>query len=148
MKISDLDVKDDADFKGIDEEHKTIFNFIDKLHDIANQPKYHEYAIVILNSFIVFFVEHAIKEEQLLQHYLPAKLVDKHVSLHQDELNYLDESLKTLSVELSSINIQAIAEQLELEFKTHIFIYDKNIMKKLMEVKRTRKTVIESVRIN
>jgi len=138
MKQIDLDVKSDAGIKNIDEDHNAIFSYIKKLQAIVNQPKNHEYAIVILENLLAFFLEHVIKEEQLLQQYLPAKLVEDHISLHQSELNYLDESIRTLKVKLSSDNIQTIAVRLNQEFKNHIYRYDKNIMQKLIELKRLR----------
>lgn len=148
MKINDVDVKYHVCLKNLDAEHKTIFDFIEKLKDIANQPKYQEYAVIILEEFIVFFVEHTIKEEQLLQQYLPVKLVEEHASLHERELNCLDESLRNLSIELSTSNIQTIAKRLEQEFKKHIYTYDKEIINKLVEIKRTRKAVIDSFRFH
>ena len=138
MKQIDLDVKNDAGIHNVDDDHKAIFNYIKKLQGIVNQPKNHEYAIVILENFLAFFLEHVIKEEQLLQKYLPSKIVADHILLHQSELNYLDESIRTLKVKLSSDNIQTIAVQLNQEFKNHIYRYDKNIMQKLIEQKRLR----------
>ena len=81
-------------------------------------------------------MEHTIKEEQLLQQYLPTKIVEDHALLHKRELHYLDESLKVLKTNLSSRNIQTIALQLNQEFKNHIYRYDKNIIQKLIEVKK------------
>ena len=128
--------KNNSGFKSVDEDHQDIFNYIDKLQNIAKQPKNYEYAIIILERFIAFFLEHVIKEEQLLQQYLPAKIVEEHALLHQSELNYLDESLRTLKTKLSSQNIQIIVAQLSREFKNHIYRYDKNIMQQLLEQKR------------
>lgn len=138
MKQIDLDVKNDVGIKGVDEDHKAIFNYIEKLQNIVNQPHNHEYAITILESFIAFFLEHTIKEEQLLLQYLPPKIVEDHILLHQNELIFLDESLQTLKISLSSSNIQTIAVQLNKEFKKHIYRYDRNIMQKLIELKNSR----------
>ncbi len=135
MKQAELDVKNYVGITKLDEDHKTIFNYIEKLHDIANQPKNHEYAITTIKSLLAFFLEHVIKEEQLLQQYLPAKLVEEHCLLHQGELNILDKSLISLKAKLSSHNIQVIAVQLNQEFKNHIYRYDRNIIQKLIEQK-------------
>lgn len=59
--------------KSINNDHKTLFNYIEKLGNIVNQVENHPYAITILKSFISLFLEHVIKEEQLLQKYLPSK---------------------------------------------------------------------------
>ena len=105
MKQVDLDeiqLKDDVGINNINQDHKAIFNYIEKLQDIEKQPKDHKYAIIILESFIAFFLEHVIKEEQLLQQHLPDKMVAEHALLHQSELNYLDESVITLKTKLWS----------------------------------------------
>ena len=135
MKQVELDVKNDAGIKYINEDHKVIFNYIKQLQSLAEQPQNYEYAIIILERFITFFLEHTIKEEQLLQQYLPIKIVEAHALLHQRELRYLDESLKMLKTTLSSDNILTVASQLHREFENHIYRYDKNIMQKLIEVK-------------
>jgi len=135
MKQVALDVASDVGIKYINEDHDAIFNYIEKLKNIADHPKDYDYAIIILEQFITFFLEHTIKEEQLLQQYLPAKIVDEHSLLHQRELYYLDESLKTLKADLSSGSIQTVALQLNQEFKNHIYRYDKNIMQKLILAK-------------
>jgi len=138
MKQVSLEVteqKNSSGFQNIDADHKYIFSYIDKLNTIAKQPKDYEYAIIILERFIAFFLEHAIKEEQILQQYLPNKIVEEHALLHQNELNYLDESLITLKTKLSSQNIKIIVSQLNREFKNHIYRYDKNIMQQLNEQK-------------
>jgi len=136
MKQVKLDVENDAGIKYINEDHKAIFNYIEKLQNTAVMPQNYEYAIVILEQFITFFLEHTIKEEQLLRQYLPKEIVDEHALLHQRELQYLDEGLKTLKTNLSSRNIQIVALQLEQEFKNHIYRYDKNIMQKLIDAKK------------
>jgi len=139
MEQANLEVrqqKNNSGFKNIDDDHEGIFNYIDKLKNIAKHPKDYEYAIIILERFIAFFLEHIIKEEQLLQKYLPAKIVEEHILLHQSELNYLDESLVTLKTKLSSQSIQIIAVQLNRDFKNHIYRYDKNIMQQLIEQER------------
>jgi len=105
MKQIDLEGKNNIGINSLDEDHNVIFSYIEKLQGIVNQPNNHEYAIVILEGFIANFLEHVIKEEQMLHQYLPAKIVEEHTSLHQGELNYLDESLRTLKEELSSQNI-------------------------------------------
>ncbi len=138
MKQFDLEViqqTNNAGIKKLNDDHESIFNYIEKLQNIAKQPKDYQYAIIILESFIGFFLEHVIKEEQVLQQYLPEKIVAAHALLHQSELNYLDESLKTLKIQLSSQNIQIIVGELNREFKNHIYRHDKNIMKKLIELK-------------
>jgi len=136
MKQVELDVKSDAGINYINEDHKAIFNYIEKLQSLAEQPQNYEDAIIILERFITFFLEHTIKEEQLLQQYLPIKIVEEHALLHQRELRYLDESLKVLRATLSSDNIITVASQLNREFKNHIYRYDKNIIQKLIDVKR------------
>lgn len=133
MKQVELDVKNDSRIKYINEDHTAIFNYIEKLQNIAGQPKDYEYAIIILERFITFFLEHTIKEEQLLQQFLPTNIVEEHALLHQKELQYLDEGLKLLKTNLSSQNIQAVASQLNNEFKNHIYRYDKNIIQKLID---------------
>ena len=136
MKSIDLDVKSSTGIISVDEDHQIIFNYIEKLQNIVNQPNNHEYAITILESFIAFFLEHTIKEEQLLQQYLPANIVDEHILLHKNELNYLDESLGVLKIKLSPNNIQTIAIQLNKEFENHIYRYDKYIMQKLIALQK------------
>ncbi len=136
MKQAELDVKNDAGIKYINEDHKAIFNYIEQLQGLAEQPQNYEYAIIILERFITFFLEHTIKEEQLLQQYLPIKIVEEHALLHQRELRYLDDSLKLLKITLSSDNILTVASQLHREFENHIYRYDKNIIKKLIEARR------------
>jgi hemerythrin len=139
MKKVDLEIikpKDDTGIKSINQDHKALFNYIEKLQDIVNQPQDHQYAISILESFITFFLEHVIKEEQLLHQYLPDNVVEEHALLHQRELIYLDESVIKLKTKLSSHNIQTIVDELNSEFKSHIYRYDKNIMQKLMSLKR------------
>jgi len=135
MKQVELDVKNDAGIKYINEDHKAIFNYIEKLQSLADQPQNYEYAIIILERFITFFLEHTIKEEQLLQQYLPIKIVEDHALLHKRELRYLDDSLKLLKTTLSSDNILTVASQLHREFENHIYRYDKNIIKKLIEAR-------------
>ena len=139
MKKVDLEIikpKDDTGIKSINQDHKALFNYIEKLQDIVNQPQDHQHAISILESFITFFLEHVIKEEQLLHQYLPDNVVEEHALLHQRELIYLDESVIKLKTKLSSHNIQTIVDELNSEFKSHIYRYDKNIMQKLMSLKR------------
>jgi len=58
MKQVDLDeiqLKDDVGINNINQDHKAIFNYIEKLQDIEKHPKDHKYAIIILESFIAFF---------------------------------------------------------------------------------------------
>lgn len=136
MKQTDLDVKSSVEFNGLDEDHKCIFNYIDKLQGIVNKPNDHKYSVVILEGFIANFLEHVIKEEQLLLQYLPVSVVDEHTALHQTELAYLDESLHTLKCDLSAENIQIIVDNLKQEFRRHVYRYDRNIMQKVIEAKK------------
>jgi len=126
----------DAGISHIHEDHQALFNYIEKLTDIASQPKNHQYAITILENFIAFFLEHIIKEEQILQQYLTAKIVADHASLHTNELIYLDKSLATLKANVSTHIIQTIAAELNQEFKNHIARYDNDILQKLMALKK------------
>jgi hypothetical protein len=139
MKQVHLDLikqqKNDSGIRGILEDHKAIFEYIKKLKDLVDQPENHQYAIGILESFTAYFLEHVIKEEQILQQYLPIKVVADHTLLHQNELNNLDEYLKILKAKLSSQNIKTIAMALDKEFKNHIQRYDNDILKKLSELK-------------
>ena len=139
MKQVHLDIikqqKSDAGIRSINDDHKAIFDYIRKLNDLVGQPENYQYAATILGNLIAYFLEHVIKEEQILQQYLPPKVVADHISLHQNELNYLDEYLKTLKTKSSAHNIQTIAIALNQEFKKHINRYDSDILKKLREVK-------------
>lgn len=139
MKKVHLDIikqqKSDGGIRSINEDHKAIFDYINKLSDLVEQPENYQYATTILENLIAYFLEHVIKEEQILQQYLPPKVVADHISLHQNELNYLDEYLKTLKTKSSSHNIQTIAIALNQEFKKHINRYDNDILKKLNELK-------------
>ena len=139
MKQVPLDVKqqqNDAGIRNINGDHKVLFNYIEKLKAIVDQPENHQYAITILESFIAYFLEHVIKEEQILKQHLPAKVVEDHTLLHKKELYYLDESLLTLKAKLSAHNIHAIAIELNQEFKNHILRYDNDILQKLRDLKR------------
>lgn len=124
----------DADIRTLNEDHKTIFDYIKKLKSIVNQPENHQYASGIIENFTAYFLEHVIKEEQILQKYLPNKVVADHISLHENELNYLDEYLKILNTNPSSQNIQTIALKLNQEFKNHINRYDNDILQKLRKL--------------
>ena len=128
----------DADIRTLNEDHKAIFAYIKKLKSIVNKPENHQYASGIVENFIAYFLEHVIKEEQLLQKYLPDKVVADHISLHENELNYLDEYFKVLNVNPSSQNIQRIALKLNQEFKNHINRYDNDILQQLKKRKTSK----------
>jgi len=128
----------DADIRTLNEDHKAIFDYIKKLKSIVNKPENHQYASGIVDNFIAYFLEHVIKEEQILQKYLPDKVVADHISLHENELNYLDEYLKILNANPSSQNIQTIAIKLNQEFKNHINRYDNDILQQLKKRKTSK----------
>ena len=138
MKQVGSDVKNDVCIKNLDEDHQAIFNYIDQLQDLVNEPKNHGYAIGIIERLVVFFLAHVINEEQQLQQYLPTSIVAEHILLHQSELDILDESIRTLTTNLTSKNIQTIADKLNYEFKNHIYRYDRNIIQKLIKIKSSR----------
>ena len=117
------------------EDHDTLFNYIEKLRDIALHPESHLHVINILENFISLFLEHVIKEEQLLRQYLPVQIVDQHIEKHQRELTLLDENLARLKKELSLHNIQHVVTQLNREFEKHVNQYDTAILKKLQLLK-------------
>ena len=108
---------------------------IEKLRYIALHPESHLHVINILENFISLFLEHIIKEEQLLRQYLPTKIVDQHIEKHQSELTLLDENLAQLKIELSMHNIQHVVTQLNQEFDKHVNQYDAAILKKLQLIK-------------
>jgi len=137
MKQVDSDVKNDVGIKSLEEDHKVIFHYIEQLQDIVNEPKNHVYAIGIIERLIVFFLAHVMKEEQQLKQHLPTNIVEEHILLHQTELDILDKSIQTLQVKLTSKNIRTIAEQLNQEFKIHINRHDRNILQKLIKIKRS-----------
>ena len=119
----------------IHEEHDTLFAYVEKLRDIAQHPESHLHIINILENFISLFLEHVIKEEQLLRQYLPIKIIEQHIEQHQGELILLDESLALLKSELSLQNIQHVVIQLNREFENHVNQYDSEILKKLQQLK-------------
>lgn len=135
MEQAKSTVANDTSFNHINEDHKSIFNYIEKLNTISQHPSDFEYAISTLERFISFFLEHTIKEEQLLQQYLPSEVVKEHISLHQNELLFLDESLVQLKAHLSAQTIQRIAISLEKEFKNHIYRNDRKIIQQLIAAK-------------
>tara|TARA_R110001583_G_scaffold40798_4_gene130232 strand:- start:13662 stop:14081 length:420 start_codon:yes stop_codon:yes gene_type:complete len=138
MKQVGSDVNNDVGIKNLDEDHQAIFNYIDQLQDLVNEPKNHGYAIAIIERLVAFFLAHVINEEQQLQQYLPTNIVAAHILLHQSELDILDESIRTLTMNLTSKNIQTIADKLNYEFKNHIYRYDRNIIQKLIKIKSSR----------
>ncbi|OUR78990.1 hypothetical protein A9Q75_12575 [Colwellia psychrerythraea] len=138
MKKVDSEVKSFLGIKSLDEDHDAIFNYIEQLQALVNEPKNHEYAIGILERLLAFFLAHVIKEEQQLQQYLPTNIVKEHILQHQDELDYLDESIISLKVKISSNNIQTIVDQLNQEFKNHIYRYDRNIMQKIIKIQNSK----------
>ncbi len=119
----------------IHEDHDTLLTYIEKLRYIALHPESHLHVINILENFISLFLEHIIKEEQLLRQYLPTKIVDQHIEKHQSELTLLDENLAQLKIELSMHNIQHVVTQLNQEFDKHVNQYDAAILKKLQLIK-------------
>ena len=119
----------------INEDHDTLFAYVEKLRDIALHPESHLHIINILENFISLFLEHVIKEEQLLRQYLPIKIVEQHIEQHQGELILLDESLALLKSELSLHNIQHVVIQLNREFENHVNRYDSRILKQLHQLK-------------
>ncbi len=138
MKQVNSEVTDDFGIKNLGEDHNAIFNYIQQLQDLVNETKNHEYAIGILERLLAFFLAHVIKEEQQLQQYLPTNIVEEHILLHQSELDFLDESISSLKVKLTSNTIQTIAEQLNQEFKNHIYRDDRNMIQKLIKIKKSR----------
>lgn len=139
MKQIDLDVKNDVGLKYLDDDHKAIFNYIVKLKALVDEPNNHSYSISILESFTACFLEHIIKEEQLLQQYLPPHKVKEHIQLHENELKYLDKSVKSLKAHLSSNKIETIALNLNKEFINHINRYDKNILKEITLLRKEQR---------
>ncbi|TPH12498.1 hypothetical protein [Litorilituus lipolyticus] len=136
MKRDSLDSvikSNDIDIIHLNDDHKDLFNYIARLNKIAKQPKDYDYAIIILERLISFFVEHVIKEELLLQKYLPAHVVKEHALLHQNELTQLDNSLHLLQTNLSSSNIHTVVAKLEREFTNHICRSDRKIMQDLIK---------------
>jgi hypothetical protein len=115
----------------INEDHDTLFANLEKLRHIALHPESHLYAINILENFISLFLEHVMKEEQLLRQYLPVKIVEQHIKLHQSELTLLDENLARLKRELSLYNIKQVVTQLNQEFQKHVNQCDTEILKRL-----------------
>ena len=138
MKQVGSDVKNDVDIKNLDEDHQAIFNYIAQLQVLVNEPKNHGYAIGVIERLVAFFLAHVINEEQQLQQYLPTNIVEAHILLHQSELDILDESIHVLKRNLTSQNIQTIADKLNYEFKNHIYRYDRNIIQKLIKIKSSR----------
>ncbi|PKG80798.1 hypothetical protein CXF85_22080 [Colwellia sp. 75C3] len=138
MKQANSDVINEFGIKNLDEDHQAIFHYIEQLQDLVNEPKNQAYAVGILERLLSFFLAHVINEEQQLQQYLPTNIVDEHILLHQSELVLLDKSIKSLKVKLTANNIQTIADQLNQEFKNHIYRYDRNIIQKLIKVKRAK----------
>ncbi len=119
----------------IHEDHDLLFTYIEKLRYIALHPESHLHVINILERFISLFLEHVIKEEQLLRQYLPVQIVDQHIEQHQSELAFLDENLARLKKELSLHNIQHVVTQLNREFEKHTNQYDTAILRKLQLLK-------------
>ncbi|RHW75396.1 hypothetical protein [Colwellia sp. RSH04] len=142
MKQDSLDEvlqSNDLDVMHLNDDHKDIFNYINRLQKIAEQPNDFEYAIIILERLTSFFVEHVIKEELLLQKYLPAQLVRDHALLHQDELAQLDNSLALLKKQLTSDTIHTVVERLKREFTYHICRSDRKIMLELIKHQKSKK---------
>lgn len=138
MKQVYFDLKqqgNDGGISNINEDHKVLFEHIEKLKNLVDHPENHQYATTILESFITHFLEHIIKEEHMLQQCLPPKTVQEHTLLHQNELNYLDDYLSTLHAKPTSQNILSIAMAMDQEFKNHIQRYDKDILRKIKELK-------------
>ncbi|MCW8863355.1 MAG: hypothetical protein OQK09_02955 [Colwellia sp.] len=139
MKQAHVDIKHQKkgiDFLSLNEDHKVLFDYIEKLKSLVNHPENYQYAITILEHFTTHFLEHVIREEQILQQHLPEKVVQEHSLLHQKELNYLDDFASALKAKTSSHTILTIALALEKEFKNHLSKHDKEILRKLSDLKR------------
>lgn len=136
--LDDVLQSNDLDIMHLNDDHKDIFNYIERLDKIAKLPNDFEYAIIILERLTSFFVEHVIKEELLLQKYLPSQLVKEHAILHQDELTQLDNSLTLLKKQLSSDTIDTVVERLKREFTNHIYRSDRKIMLELIKYQKSK----------
>jgi hemerythrin len=95
MKKENCDVTNYFGIHNLDEDHQAIFNYIEQLQNLVNEPKNHTYTIGILEILIAFFLAHVINEEQ---QYLPTNTVEEHILLHKSELDLLDASIRSLKL--------------------------------------------------